>query len=166
MNFRKVVWILIILLIIVTIWEIISLKENYKKIADTKSDDDDTITKRLEYLQKEVNYQANIIGKIENIAIWDQENDPLLWISRQAARSVVNIVGIEHFPPEKSSNYERIPVNIVVRGDYNALGKFINKLERAEKKLRIDSLRARYKEHKPEELTMDVLISYFIKSEP
>lgn len=166
MNFRKVVWILIILLIIVTILEIISLKENYKKIADTKSDDNDTIAKRLEYLQKEVNYQANIIGKIENIAIWDQENDPLLWISRQAARSVVNIVGIEHFPPEKSSNYERIPVNIVVRGDYNALSKFINKLERAEKKLRIDSLRARYKGHKPEELTMDVLISYFIKSEP
>ncbi len=166
MKLRKIVWILIILLIIVTIWEIINLKKNYKEIANKKSEDDDKIKGNLIDLQRKVGNQENVIKKIENIAIWNQENDTLSLISRQAIKSAVKVVGIEHFPTEKNSNYERIPVNVTIRGNYSALGKFINELERSEKKLRIDSLRIRYKEHKPEELTMDVLISYFIKNEP
>ncbi len=165
MNLRKTLWILIILLIAIIIWEIVNLKENYKNIAIAKPKNNDTITKNLVYLQKEISDQINLLEKIENIATWNQENDPLSWISRQAIESAVNVVGIEHFPSEKYPNYERIPVNIVLRGDYNALGKFINELERSKKKLRIDSLRVRYKERKLEELTMDVLISYFIRNE-
>lgn len=165
MRFRRVVWILIILLTTVIIWEIIQLKENYRKIADAKPKDDSKITQRMMELQKDISDQTTLVGKIENIAIWDQENDPLLWVSGQAKKSAVSVIGIEHFPAEKISVYERIPVNIEIRGDYNTLSRFINELERSDKKLRIDSLRIRYKEHTSDKLTMDVLISYFVKSE-
>lgn len=164
MNLRKALWILIILLIAIIIWETINLKENYGKMVALDSDINDEIAKRILNLQEKVNNQKTTIAELEKIATWNQENYPLSWVSSKAIRTTVNIVGIEHLPSEKALGYERIPVNIIVRGDYNALGKFINELERSEKKLRIDSLRVRYKERKPEELIMDVLISYFIKS--
>ncbi len=166
MNLRKALWILIILLIAIIIWETVRLKENYKKIVASDSDIDDEITKNYLKLKKKVHDQTTLIEKLEKIATWNQENDLLSLVSSEAIRTTVNVVGIEHLPSEKALGYERIPVNIIVRGDYNALGKFINELERYEKKLRIESLRVRYKERKPEELIMDVLISYFIKSEP
>lgn len=165
MNLRKALWILIILLIAIIIWETINIKENYRKIVTLDADNEDEITKKILKLQRKVNDQITSIQKLEKIATWNQENDPLSWVSSNAIRNTVSIIGVEHLPPEKALGYERIPVNIVVKGDYNALGRFINELERSEKKLKIDSLRVRHKERKPEELIMDVLISYFIKSE-
>ena len=154
-----------ILLIGVVVWEAIDLKGMYGKIASARSEDADDADQRLASLRGQLVDYRGYIENLEELALWQPETDPMSWLTQQADDSDVQIIGVEHQPVEDISGYQHVPVKITVRGDYNPLGRFINKLEYSPNAVRIDSFRIRRKQYTPEHITMDLSLSYFQKLE-
>jgi Tfp pilus assembly protein PilO len=89
----------------------------------------------------------------------------MLWVTQQADGLDVSIIGVERLPAKYVSVYSYMPINITVRGDYNPLGRFISNLERSPNMVRIDSFRIKRKEHTPEQVVMELSLSYFQRAE-
>ena len=165
MSWRRFAWLLVLLLGITIIWAVADLKGTYEKIASARSDDADSIDFRIASLQKRIaNHRAHLEG-LEKLTLWPPEADIMSWLTQQADDSDVRIIGVEHLPVEQMSGYQNIPVKIIIRGDYNPLGRFINSLEHSPNAIRIDSLRIRRKEYTPEHVIMELSMSYFQKVE-
>ena len=60
----------------------------------------------------------------------EPRTDPLSWLTQQADELGLKVAGVERLPTSKVLEYEQVPINITVKGDYNLLGMFINRLER------------------------------------
>ncbi len=161
MNWRRFAWLIIILLVFTIVWAGIELKREYDKIAAAKLRDRDDMSQRLASIQKRIAGQRDYIRNLEEVALWPSEEDPMSWFTQQANDSNVSIIGVEHTAVEQIPEYHHVPVKITLRGDYNPLGKFINRLEHSQNMVRIDSLRIRYNEYTPEHITMELSLSYF-----
>ncbi len=161
MNWRRFAWLIIILLVFTIVWAGIELKREYDKIAAAKLRDRDDMSQRLASIQKRIAGQRDYIRNLEEVALWPSEEDPMSWFTQQANDSNVSIIGVEHTAVEQIPEYRHVPVKITLRGDYNPLGRFINKLEHSQNMVRIDSLRIRYNEYAPEHITMELSLSYF-----
>ncbi len=161
MNWRRFAWLIIILLVFTIVWAGIELKREYDKIAAAKQRDRDDMSQRLASIQKRIAGQRDYIRNLEEVALWPSEEDPMSWFTQQANDSNVSIIGVEHTAVEQIPEYHHVPVKITLRGDYNPLGRFINKLEHSQNMVRIDSLRIRYNEYAPEHITMELSLSYF-----
>ena len=127
---------------------------------DSKNPDQ---ARQLTLLQERIAGQREKLAGIENLTLWPTNSDPMMWLTQQADDTGVRIIGVEHLPVEQTSIYQNVPVTITIRGDYNPLGRFINKLERSAKSLRINSLRIRRRKYTPEHVVMDLSLSYFQK---
>ena len=166
MNWRRLAWLAILLLITTIVWEVVAIKGMYEKIASAKPEDAHDVSRRLVSLEKRRADHRQRIESLEKLALWPPEADLMSWLSSQANDSDVTIIGVEHPPVEKVSEYQHIPVEITIRGDYNSLGRFINKLEHSPpNKVRIDSFRVRRKEYTPEHVTTELSLSYFQEME-
>ncbi len=165
MNWRKFIWLIIVLLIAAVIWKAADLKDAYEKIASTKSGDSDDAEQRLESLQKKLADQKRRAENLEKFALWQTGEDFMSWLTQQADDSSVRIIGVERSPVEKVQEYRHVPVNITAAGDYSALGRFVNQLERSSSKIRINSFRMRRKKETSAQVTMDISLSYFQKAE-
>ena len=161
MNWRRFAWLLILLLIITVVWAAIELKDRYDKISSARSGDIDEPGRRLMSLQKRVADHKKHIESLEKLALLPAEVSLMSWLTQQANDLGVSIIGVEHLPVESVSEYQHVPVKITIRGDYNPLGSFINKLERSQNVVRIDSFRIQRKEYAPEQVIMDLSLSYF-----
>jgi len=161
MNWRRFAWLIIILLVFTIVWAGIELKREYDRIAIAKLKDKDDMSQRLASIQKRIAGQRDYIKDLEKVALWPPEEDPMSWFTQQANDSNVSIIGVEHPAVEQIPEYHHIPVKITLRGDYNPLGRFINKLEHSQNMVRIDSLRIRHNEYAPEHITMELSLSYF-----
>lgn len=161
MNWRRFVWIISLLLIAIIAWELADLRGIYRKIASVRSESSDDPGQILLSLQQQVASQRKYLESLEKIAIWQPGLDLMTWLTQQADALNVKIIGLEQKPVEKLLEYQRVPFSITVRGDYNPLGRFINKLEHSPNAVRIDSLRIRRKESTPEYITTDISLSYF-----
>ena len=165
MNWRRFAWLVILLLIVTIAWAAMDLNEAYEKIASARSESGDDAVRRLMSLQKRIANHKESVENLEKLALWPPGTDLMSWLTQQANDSYVRIIGVEHPPAEKVLQYQHIPVKITVRGDYNLLGRFINKLEHSPNAVRVNSLRIRRKEYTPEHITMDLSLSYFQKAE-
>ena len=154
---------IILLLIVAIFWAVTELKGTYEKIASVESGDNDQASRQLTLLQERIAGQGEKLAEIEKLALWQPDSDPMEWLIHQADDTGVRIIGVEHLPVERASIYQNTPVTITVRGDYNPLGRFINRLERSSSALRINSLRIRRREYTPENVVMDLSLSYFHK---
>jgi hypothetical protein len=161
MNWRRFAWLIIIILVFTIVWAAIELKREYDRIAVAKLRDEDDPNRRLASIQKRIAGHRDYIKSLEKVALWPSEEDPMSWFTQQANDSNVSIIGVEHPVVEQLPEYNHVPVKITLRGDYNPLGRFINKLERSQNMVRIDSLRIRYNEYAPENITMELSLSYF-----
>ena len=85
------------------------------------------------------------------------------WLTHQLDDTCVQLIGVEHLPVELVLNYQNTPVNVTIRGDYDPLCRFINRLERSPSAVRINSLRIRRKEHNFEHVVMNLSLSCFQK---
>jgi hypothetical protein len=165
MNWRRFAWLIVILLVFTIVWAAIELKREYDRIAIAKLKDKDDPSRRLASIQKRIAGHREYIKSLEEVALWPSEEDPMSWFTQQANDSNVSIIGVEHPAVEQVPEYHYVPVKITLRGDYNPLGRFINKLERSQNMVRIDSLRIRYNEYAPEHITMELSLSYFQRIE-
>jgi Tfp pilus assembly protein PilO len=165
MNWRRLAWLVILLLITTIVWGAVDLKEMYEKIASASSEDTHDVSRRLVSLEKRRANHGQRIESLEKLALWPSGESLMSWLTQQAHDSDVTIIGVEHLPVEEVSEYQHIPVKITIRGDYNPLGRFINKLERSPNKVRIDSFRIKRKEYTPEHVIMDLSLSYFQEME-
>ena len=165
MNWRRLAWLVILLLIITIVWGAVDLNEINEKIASARSEDAHDVSGLLVSLQKRLADHRQRIENLERFALWPPGADLMSWLTQQESDLDVRIIGVEHPPVEEVSQYQHIPVKITIRGDYNPLGKFINKLERSPSKVRIDSFRIRRKEYTPEHIIMDLSLSYLQKME-
>lgn len=165
MNWRRFAWLLIALLIVTIVWAAIELKEMYEKINYARSGSADDVGRRLASLRNRIANHKERVDSLEKLALWPPGVDLMSWLTQQANDSDVRIIGVEHPPVEKVSEYQRVHVKVTVRGDYNPLGRFINKLEHSPDTVRVNSFRIRRKEYTPEHVTMDLSLSYFQKTE-
>jgi hypothetical protein len=161
MNWRRLAWLVILLLIVTISWAAIELKEIHKRIASVGGADD--ISEQLASLQEQIADQRERVVIFEDLALWPSGSDPMPWLTQQADDTNVQLIGVEHLPAEQALDYQNISINITVRGDYSPLGRFINRLEHSPNTLRINSLRIRYKEYTPDYLVMDLSLSYLQK---
>ena len=163
MKWRKFTWLVIPLLIFIIVWLSAEINGAYEKIDSAKSGDADNINQHPASLQKRIANYREQIEKLEKFAIWQPGADVMSWLTQQANKSGVGIIGVEHLPTEEFAEYQHIPIKITIRGDYNPLGRFINKLEHSPNAVRINSFRIKRKEYTPKHITMDLSLSYFQK---
>ena len=161
MNWRRFSWLLILLLIVTIVWAVVELKDKYERISAVRSKNIDEPDRRLISLQNRIADRKKHIKSLEKPALLPVETSLMAWLTQQAEDLGVSIIGVEHPPVENISEYRHVPVKITVRGDYNPLGRFINKIERFQSMVRIDSFRIRRKEYAPEHVIMDLSLSYF-----
>jgi hypothetical protein len=180
MSWRRLAWLVILLLVTTIVWGATALKETYEKIDSTRSKGAEDTGQRLASLRARLANHREYIENLERLVLWPPGSDLMSWLTQQANESEVRIIGVEHPPVEKVSSshprrtrgptreipeYRHVPVKITVTGGYNLLGRFINKLEHCPNAIRIDSFRMRRKEYTPEHTTMDLSLSYFQKVE-
>lgn len=163
MNWRRLAWLVILLLVVTIVWAVTELKGTYAQIASVDSKDPDHASRQLTLLQERIAGQREKLAGIENLTLWPKDSDPIMWLTQQADDTGVRIIGVEHLPVEQASIYQNIPVTITISGDYNPLGRFINKLEHSSNLLRINSLRIRRRKYTLEHTVMDLSLSYFQK---
>lgn len=163
MNWRRLVWLVILLLIFSIVWGGIELKGSYEELASARSDDTNSVTSQLLSLQKRIETHTAHLSDLEQLTLWKSDSDFMSWVTQQTDDTGVQVIGVEHLPVEQESDYQGISVTITIRGDYNPLGRFINKLERSPSAIKINSMRIRRKEYTPEHVVMDLSISYFQK---
>lgn len=161
MNWRRFAWLLILLLIVTIVWAVVELKDRYERISAARSENIDEPGRRLMSLQTRIADRKKHIESLERLALLPVETSFMAWLTQQADDLGISIIGVEHPPVESVSEYQHVPVKITVRGDYNPLGSFINKIERFQSVVRIDSFRIRRKEYTPEHVIMDLSLSYF-----
>lgn len=175
MSWRRLAWLIILLLLTTIVWGAIALKETYEKIDSKRSEGAEDASKRLASLQTRLANHREYIENLEKLVLWPPGSDLMSWLTQQANESDVRIIGVEHPPVEEVSSsysatreiseYRHVPVKITVTGGYSPLGRFINKLEHCPNAIRINSFRIRRKEYTPEHTTMDLSLSYFQKVE-
>ena len=161
MNWKRLSWLVIVLLIATIVWGAVDLKKTHERIASARSASADDAGWRLASIQGKFANHREHIENLEKLALWPSGAVPMSWLTQQVNGSDIQIVGVEHPPVEKVSEYRHVPVKLSVRGNYNSLGRFINKLEHSPYAVRINSLRIRRKEYTPEHVTMDLSLSYF-----
>ena len=118
-----------------------------------------------EALQQDISEQEQRLAELEESAIWSPDSDPLSWLTQQLDDAKLKIIGVERLPEEVISEYKRIPIKVTVRGDYHALSRFVNKLERSNKALKIESFRMRRKEQASGQSEINLSLSYYQKVE-
>jgi Tfp pilus assembly protein PilO len=164
-KLKKLSWVLIFLLVPIISIEIIDIVLIHQKGAITEIKNVDQITDKIAPLQRKIERHTEYINNLERYAVWSSEPDPISWVAQQAIDANVEIVGLEYSSVEKISEYKKIPVDITIRGNYNTLGRFINKLEHSQNAIKINSLRAICKDSTPEQITANLNLSYFQKAD-
>lgn len=164
MNWRRLAFFVILLLIFSIVWGGIEFKRSYEELSSARSDDAGSVTSQLLSIQKRIDAQTAHLSGLEQFTLWESDSDFMSWITQQADDTGVQVIGVERQPVEQESDYRGIPVTVTIRGDYNPLGRFINNLERSTNAIKINSMRIRRKEHTPEYMVMDLSISYFQKA--
>jgi hypothetical protein len=165
MIWRRFAWLLVILFIAIIIWEVVEIKRLRSDINSISSNDVNNSLQSLISIQSKISERVEHIENLEESALWGNKDDPVSWITHQADASMVKVIGVEHIPAEQVSEYQHTTVKIIVQGDYNPLGRFINLLERSPNALKINSFRIKRKEYTPEHIIMDLSLSYFHKPE-
>jgi len=163
MNWRRLAWLLTILIIFTIIWAAIELKDKHEKIAYEKPKDAELTDQELASLKKRIQDQRELLNRLEKSNLWSKDQDLVSWLNQQANASDTRIIGVEHPPSEKLSEYRRVYVKITVRGDYNPLGRFVNRLEYSPNAIHIDSFRIKRRDYSPEYVAMDIWLSYLQK---
>ena len=163
MNRKRIYWLLIFPLTALVVWQAMDLKVTYRKIAFIKGRGISDSNIALTSVQKSVTKQKEYLDYVERNAIWKPGTDPLSWLTQQADELGLKVAGVERLPTSRVSEYEQAPINITIRGDYNLLGMFINRLERYTKTFKIDSLRMGRKESSPDQTIMTLSLSYYRK---
>ena len=163
MNWRRLAWFLILLLMVTIVLAGIELKESYDELDAARSDDTQSVDLNLVSLQKRIEARKAHLSGLEKLTLWESETEFMSWVTQQADDTGVRVIGVDHLPVEQVSDYRNIPVNVTIRGDYNPLGRFINRLEHSPSAIKINSMRIRRKEYTPEHVTMDLSMSYFQK---
>jgi len=163
--------------IFILFWMSISLKKNYEKLGSIESESADNPVSHLLALQKQISSQKEHLENLEKNGLWPKNLDVLSWLTKQADDSNVKIIGVDYPPAEENLKYHNINISLNVRGDYNPLAIFINKLERSQNPILISSLRIKRKESafsakysanalaEPEYVTMEISLSCFKKLE-
>jgi hypothetical protein len=164
MNWRRISWLVILLLVFTATWAVVEIKGIYERMASMESRDSDTISQQLGVLQERIANQKERLEVLEKMALWPSDSDPMTWLTQQADDTGVQFIGVKHLPVERVSDYQSTSVNITIRGDYDPLGRFLNMLERSTNAMQINSLRIRRKEYGPEQLVMDLSLSYLRKA--
>jgi Tfp pilus assembly protein PilO len=163
MKLRNIYWILIILLVGVIVLEILDIRSLHGKVILVKSKMPREIADDFVSLKNTVTEHKGYIDKLEEHALWPSGQDMVSWLAKQAADSGVQIVGLQYLPADNISQYKQVPVTVTLRGTYNPLGRFINRMERSPNALKIDSLNALCKDRTPDQITMDLSLTYFQK---
>ena len=112
-------------------------------------------------LQKDTAKQKEYLDYIEKSTLWQSGTDPLSWLTQQADGLGIQVTGVDRLPITKVLEYGQMPINITIKGNYNLLGMFINRLERSANAFKIESLRTGRKESSPDQTTMILSLSYF-----
>ena len=162
MNWKRIYWVLILLLTALVVWQLMDLKVTYRKIAFIKAKGISDSNIALTSVQKSVTKQKEYLDYVET-ALWQPGTDPLSWLTQQTDELGLQVAGIERLPIATVSEYEQVPINITIKGDYNLLGMFINRLERYTNTFKIDSLRMGRKESSPDQTIMTLSLSYYRK---
>ena len=161
MNWKRIYWVIILLLVVLITGQIMYLKVTYRKIAFIGTvDSKDYLTSLQEGAAKQKEY----LDYVEKVSLWQPGIDPLSWLTQQADELGLKVTRVECPPTVKISEYEQVLINVTIRGDYNLLGIFINKLERSTNAFRIDSLRMGRKESSPDQTIVALSLSYFRKA--
>ena len=155
---------LIVLLIIVIVFEILDIRSQRKKLSQAKSMMPGTASYDPTSLRKAVVEHEKCVDRLEILALWSSEQDFVSWLTIQADDSGVQIVGLEYLPVYNKPQYRQVSVMVTLRGTYNPLGRFINRLERSSNMIKIDSLNALCKDSTPDQITMSLWLSYFQKA--
>ena len=164
MSWRRLAWIVIMLLMVTIVLAGVELKKSYGRLDSAQSDDTNSIDLQLASLQKQIDSRRAHLSGLEKLTLWESETEFMSWVTQQADDTGVRVIGVEHLPVERESAYRNIPVKVTIRGDYNPLGRFINRLEHSPSAIKINSMRIRRKEYTPEHVTMDLSMSYFQKT--
>jgi len=161
MNRKRVSWVIIFLMIVLIAWQIMDLKVTYQRIAFIKSKGVRNSNGYLTSLQKDTAKQKEYLDYIEKSILWQSGTDPLSWLTQQADELGIQVTGVDRLPTAKVLEYEQMPINITIKGNYNLLGMFINRLERSTNAFKIESLGMGRKESSPDQTTMILSLSYF-----
>ena len=163
MTWRRLAWIVILLLIVSIAWGAFALRRSYEELSSVRADDTSSVAAQLASLQERIDAHTYHLSGIEHRTLWDSESDFMSWVTKQADDTGVQIIGVEHLPAEDESDYRSVSVNVTIRGDYHPLGRFINQIERSSSVIRINSMRIHRKEYTPEHVVTDLSIAYFQK---
>ena len=100
MNWRRLAWLVILLLIITIAWAAMDLNGVYEKIASARSGGDDGAARRLASLQKQIARYKKHVENLEELALWPPGVNLMAWLTQQANDLDVRIIGVEHLPIE------------------------------------------------------------------
>ncbi len=161
MKSKRIYWIAIIILAVMVTWQIMDFKVTSHKISFVTSKKLSDTNKSLTSLQKNAAKQKDYLDYVEKVALWKTNVDPLSWLTQQANEIGLQIIGVERLATVRISDYEQTPFKISVRGDYDRIGMFVNKLEHSTNAFKINSLRMGRKDSTPDQTNITLSLSYF-----
>ena len=161
MKSKRIYWAVIIILVAMVTWQIMDLKVTHHKISFVTSKKISDSNKSLTLLQKNAAKQKDYLDYVEKVALWKEDTDPLSWLTQQTNEIGLEVIGVERLATDRISEYEQVLLKISIRGDYNHIGMFVNRLERSANAFKINSFRMGRKDSTPDQTTMTLSLSYF-----
>jgi len=141
MKNTQFIWIGVLGLIIVCIWQLSRIFELDNRISIEKEMKPTDIGKEYQQMMQTLDENRQYFARLKDAAIWQNSTDLMLWLTAQAKAVKVQIIGVEQLQIRQTDAFLESPVKLKVRGDYHSLGRFINSLERSNKPVKIIHLR-------------------------
>jgi hypothetical protein len=149
------------ILVAMITWQIMDLKITHHKISFVTSKKISDSNGSLTSLQKNAVKQKDYFDYVEKVALWKEDEDPLSWLTQQANEIGLQVIGVERLATDRILDYEQSSFKISIRGDYDRIGMFVNRLEHSTNAFKINSFRMVRKDSTPDQTTMTLSLSYF-----
>ena len=104
MTWRRLTWIVILLLVVSVAWGAFALRRAYEELSSARSDDTSSAAAQLASLQGRIKaHTANLSG-IEQHTLWESDTDFMSWVTQQADDTGVQVIGVERQPVDGESS--------------------------------------------------------------
>lgn len=162
-RFRSLILFYAVLFVVLCVFMIFYLLRLRRQVEELKLSSASTVSMQIPRLNQIIHQKKENISQLEEQALWySQQEDIMSFLTEQAKKAKVSIVGVEQMKEYQVDTYQAYPVKLTLKGDYHAFGRFLNRLELSQKKVKLSyfSIKRR-KEH----LIMEVIVSSFNRLE-
>lgn len=141
MKNTQFLWLGILGLIIVCVWQFSRILELDKRIQTEREMKRPDIETEYQQVVGTLAENQEYLAQLKASALWRDSDDLMLWLTSQAKTVKVEIIGVEQLPTRETNAFFESPMRLKIKGDYHSLGRFINRLERAEEPVKMSHFR-------------------------